>query len=152
MSITIPKLLLDTLEKRFAEEAKRVCKDAARILRQPEKDLLTLLKQMPKFKLQVTDDSDFPTVCPILLQRHKILERCRGPCLLGTGRCVKHQNAPEPPEPSSHLQTLVKIQKMEENDTSLWCDEITRQVFDSSGTAVGELTDDNILELFTLEA
>lgn len=151
MSITIPKLLLDTLEKRFVEEAKRVCKDAARILHRPEKELLALVKQMPKLKIQVADDSDFPTVCPILLQRHKILERCRGPCLLGTGRCVKHQNAPEPPEPSSHLQVLVRLQPTEENDTPLWCDETTRQVFDSSGTAVGELTENNILELFTLE-
>ena len=151
MSITIPKLLLDTLEKRFAEEAKRVCKDAARILRRPEKELLALLKQMPKLKLSVADDSDFPTVCPIILQRHKILERCRGPCLLGTGRCLKHQNAPEPPEVPSTLQVLVRIQKCDELDTQLWCDETTRQVFDSSGTAVGELTEENVLELFTLE-
>ena len=152
MSITIPKLLLDTLEKRFAEEAKRLCKDAARILRQPEKDILALLKQMPKVKIQVADDSDFPTRCPIILQRHKVLERCRGPCILGTGRCVKHQNAQEPPEPPSDLQVLVRIQPLEENDTPLWCDETTRQVFDSSGAAVGELTEENVLELFTLDA
>jgi hypothetical protein len=74
------------------------------------------------------------------------------PCLLGTGRCLKHQDQPNPPELGDHLKHLTRLEHTEDVSGTLWCDEMSRDVYDSQCEVVGHLTEDNVLELYTYES
>jgi hypothetical protein len=148
MSIAIPQTLLTTLQATFDAEAKRLARDAAKILRVPEKEMLQVLKKVPKIQFKICDDNECATSCEIILQRQKLLERCRRPCVLGTGRCIKHQSAPKPPELGDHIQRLTLLEKHEEMAEALWCDESTRIVYNAEHKEIGALTDDDTLEIY----
>jgi hypothetical protein len=149
MSISIPQTLLQTLQASFDSEAKKLAKDAAKLLRVPEKDVLQLLKQVPKIQFKVINDTEIPTTCPVFLETPTFLQKCRRPCILGTGRCTTHQSVTTIPTiPDTVLQlTRVRCKTLTE---PLWCDEETKQLYTASGTISGKLQDDTIL-LYTFE-
>jgi hypothetical protein len=150
MSISIPQTLLQTLQASFDIEAKKLAKDAAKLLRVPEKDVLHLLKQVPKVQFKVFDDTEIPTSCPVFLETPRFLQKCRRPCILGTGRCTHHQSITTIPTlPDTVLQlTRVRCEGLSE---PLWCDEDTQQIYNGSGTIVGKLEEETIT-LYTFEA
>ena len=138
MNVQIPQQLLESLQASFLGEAKRICRDAAKILKVPEKELIQkVLPAGSRVKLQVVDTNDAPTQCPVFLQEDCILRRCRQPTLLGTGRCVCHQMAKIPEVPEDVLQ-LTRLERIKTSDTPLWCNEATGEVMDSSGTIIGQ--------------
>jgi hypothetical protein len=144
MNIQIPQQLLESLQSSFLGEAKKICRDAAKILKVPEKELIQkVLPSGSRVKLQVVDTNDAPTQCPVFLQEDCILRRCRQPTLLGTGRCVCHQTAKIPDVPEDVLQ-LTRLERMKQGDSPLWCNEATGEVLDSSGTIVGEYKDSEL--------
>lgn len=150
MNIQIPKPLFDTLTAAFRGEAKRLCRDAARILNQPEKELFE--KVFPPgsaLKLHIFDTEEAPIQCPAFILEKNLLRRCRAPTILGTGRCACHQTAkiPEIPE---HVQQLTRLERVAAADTPLWCNEDTGEVYDSSGAIVG-LYKNERLTLYVLE-
>lgn len=150
MNVQIPQQLLESLQASFLGEAKRICRDAAKLLKVNEKELLQkVLPNASKVKLQVVDTDEAPTQCHALIQEQTILRRCRMPTLLGTGRCVCHQTAKLPELPEDCIQ-LVRIERIETNDTALWCNEATGEVYDSSGAIVG-LYKNSELRLYVLE-
>lgn len=151
MSIAIPKTLLATLQATFDAEAKKLAKDAAKILKVPDKEVLQILKSVPKVQLKVVDDDEYPSSCPVFVSNTALLSRCRKPCLLGTGRCTEHQNEIDVPTIPETVKTVTRIQSTEELQTILWCDEDTKDVYDSSGTIVGQLNEENTLEYFVFE-
>ncbi len=151
MSVKLPKQLVESLQQAFLSEARRVCRDAAKVLHQDPNDVLAILKKMPPIQFQVCDDSEQPTTCPILLQKGAIVERCRRPCILGTGVCMAHQEESEPPSIDSCETKLTRVKHSEPDLGPLWCDEESRHVYNREGACVGVLTDENILELFTYE-
>jgi hypothetical protein len=151
MSVKLPKQLVESLQQAFLSEARRVCRDAAKLLHQDPNDVLAILKKMPPIQFQVVDDSDAPTTCPVLLQKGAIVERCRFPCILGTGVCMNHQQESEPPSIESCDTKLTRMKHTETDMGPLWCDEETRNVYSREGVCVGALTDENVLELFTYE-
>jgi hypothetical protein len=153
MSFAIPKPLLDSLQSAFLAEGRRVCRDAAKILRKPEKEVLDILKTLPKATLIIhRDTDDIPTLCPVFLDTPSpLLQRCRRSCILGTGRCYRHQDTYDPPSPPGDTIVLTRIKKIAEMDTPLWCCEETRQVYNQNGEVVGELTECRELLLFTLQ-
>ncbi len=140
MAVTFPASLLQTLQENFHLEAKRLCRDAAKLLRVPEKELTA--KVLGKFNsssiFKIVDDNDTPTTCPIILKRGGIFERCRCPCLLGTGRCLNHQTANPPPDVSNHLVRLTRLEPHPDLSEPLWCREDTQEMFDRSGAVIGE--------------
>lgn len=148
MSIAIPQTLLNTLQATFDAEAKRLARDAAKVLRVPEKEVLQILKKVPKVQFKICDDSECANSCDILLQRKKVLERCRRPCILGTGRCLKHQEETKPPELADTLQRLTRLEMHEDIAEPLWCDESTRIVYNADYKVMGALLDDDTLELY----
>lgn len=152
MPVSIPKQLFDTLQTAFQTEARRLCRDAAKVLKQPEKDVLQILQKLPKLTLQIVDDSDLPLTCPILLQQEGILARCRAPCLLGTGRCLTHQDRMNPPEVPETGQTITKLLVRSESEGSFWTHEETNLVLDATGHVVGRLTDEKELILYECES
>jgi len=128
----IPKSLFDSLQTSLLQEAKRICRDAAKILNVPEKELQAkVLKNMPK--ISIINDNDKPYSCPVLVES-AIIERCRKPCLLGTGRCQEHQKVETIPEPTDQT-TLTRIQS--EYKESLWCNEIDGTVYTRENKQVG---------------
>lgn len=151
MSVKLPKQLVESLQQAFLSEARRVCRDAAKLLHQDPNDVLAILKRLPPIQFQVIDDSDTPTTCPVLLQKGAIVERCRFPCILGTGVCMNHQQESEPPSIDSCETKLTRVKHTEPDMGPLWCDEETRNVYSREGTCVGVLTEENVLEIFTYE-
>ncbi len=151
MSVKLPKQLVESLQQAFMSEARRVCRDAAKLLHQDQNDVLAILKKMPPVQFQIVDDSDMPTTCPVLLQKGAIVERCRLPCILGTGVCMNHQQESEPPSIESCETKLTRVKHSEPDMGPLWCDEETRNVYSREGVCVGVLTEENVLELFTYE-
>lgn len=147
-TLTISETLLDTLKRAFEREGARVCRDAARILKVPEKELTkSVMNATQPFKLKVFDDDDVPQTCPVILQTSLLLERCRTPCLMGTGRCLKHQTAAAPPELPDTIQTLTRLERSDPADPPMWCDETTGTVYTTSGKNIGEFKH-GILEIF----
>lgn len=146
MPLAFPTSILEVLQQTFHQEAKRLCKDAAHILKVPEKELTAqVLGRLPRNFLQLIDDEDSPKTCPILIQKDTVYERCRGPCLLGTGLCLSHQTSQPPPDlPDSSLKLTRLAYEM-----PLWCCEDTQQVYDASGAIVGELEQGELI-LYTL--
>lgn len=150
MNVQIPQQLLESLQASFLGEAKRICRDAAKILKVPEKELIQkVLPQGSRVKLQVVDTNEAPTQCPAFVQEEMILRRCRLPALLGTGRCVCHQTAKIPAIPEDVLQ-LTRLERYTAEDSPLWCNEATGEVIDSSGVVVG-LYKNSELTLFVIE-
>ena len=152
MSLSIPQSLLNSFSATLEQERNRLARDVARILGKPEKEVLALVKTMPKVKLQVCDDSDFPTTCPVYLMGVPLVQRCKKPCLLGTGRCTSHQSAPPPAATPTHVTVLTRLERHSEVHEPLWCDEATRNVYNAAGKIVGVYTEDAVLELFEEEA
>jgi hypothetical protein len=153
MSISVPQSLLSVLQASFDLEAKRVAKDVSKLLKIPEKEILQLVKQMPKIQLKVHNDDDTPCVCPIFLVKDTLLERCRLPCILGTGKCIHHQSEKEPPcipEPIQKLTRLSLPATEGSKHESYWCDEETKHVYNSKCKYVGYLNEDNELELYEM--
>ena len=147
MAVTFPASLLQTLQSAFHGEAKRLCRDAAKILRVPEKELTVkvLGKYTSNSIFKIVDDNDTPTTCPILIKQGSIFERCRCPCILGTGRCLSHQTANQPPDVSNHLVRLTRLEQHPDLEEPLWCREETNELYDRSGAVIGEREDDCIV-------
>lgn len=149
MSVTLPQSLLETLQSAFQGEAKRLCRDAAKLLRVPEKEIYEkIFPPGSKVKLAVVDDSSVPLTCPAFLHEGTLLRRCRHPCLLGTGRCLQHQTTHIPSIPES-IQQLTRLEPIE-GQPPLWCNEATGDILDQEGAYVGKLKDGS-LYLFTLD-
>jgi hypothetical protein len=152
MSISIPQTLLATLQAAFDAEAKRVARDAAKLLRVPEKDVLEVIKKVPKVQFKVIDDSEIPTSCPIFKRSAStVLTRCRGPCILGTGRCAHHQKQTIIPDVPDTKKPLTRVKRLQESDQELWCDEEARVIYNGSGEQVGHLTEDDTIEVYELD-
>lgn len=153
MSVSIPQTLLATLQAAFDAEAKRVARDAAKLLRVPEKDVLEVIKKVPKVQFKVIDDSEIPTSCPIFKRSASttVLTRCRAPCILGTGRCAHHQKQSIVPDVPDTKKPLTRVKRLQESDQELWCDEEAHVIYNAAGEQVGQLTEDDTIEIYELD-
>ena len=151
MAVSFPASFLQTLQVTFHREAIRICRDAAKLLRVPEKELTNkvLGKVSANSIFKVLDDNDAPTICPIIIKQGSIFERCRCPCILGTGRCLSHQTAGLPPDVSNHTLPLTRLEQHPDLQEPLWCREETNEIYDRSGKVIGE-REDNCIVLYTL--
>jgi hypothetical protein len=151
MTLEIPSELYKTFQDILLQEAKRLCRDAAKVLGRPEKEVQSkVLKDMPKLSIQVIDDKDQPITCPVFVQRAQVIERCRHACLLGTGRCLSHQGEICIPEVQDQ-KPLSRIQPTDCMDTPLWCCEATHDVYTAEGKIVGRYKDET-LRIYVLDA
>lgn len=151
MSIAISDTLLQTLKRSFESERKKLCRDAAKILRVPEEQVNQIVQQaMTQIKLTVFEEDENRQTCPVFIQRAVVLERCRGSCLMGTGRCLNHQAVKEPPELPDTIENLTRVERPDPNDPPMWCNESTHVVYNSEGKVVGNY-EDGALTLFTFE-
>jgi hypothetical protein len=153
MSVNIPQTLLATLHAAFDAEAKRVARDAAKILRVPEKEILEIIKKTPKIQFKCIDDSEIPTSCPIFKRSSSttVLTRCRAPCILGTGRCLHHQKQTTIPDVPDTMKPLTRVKRLQETDQELWCDEETRTIYNATGEQVGQLTEEDTIEVYEFD-
>lgn len=150
MTLEIPSELYKTFQDILLQEARRLCKDAAKILGKSEKEVQAkVLKEMPKLPIQIIDDKDQPITCPVFVQRYQVVERCRHACLLGTGRCLAHQAEQCIPDLQEQIP-LSRIQPIDCMDTPLWCNEATHDVYTADGKIIGRYKDE-VLRVFQLE-
>jgi hypothetical protein len=150
MSLTFPKSLLQTLQTAFEAEGKRIAKDVSKVLNVEEKELLQILKKIPKVQINSLDDSDCSTSCPVLFRNGSLAYRCKKPCILGTSRCIHHQTTDPIASIPEHIVNVTKICHSGLQDSYL-CDEETKNVYDSFGKQVGELTEENTLCIYTFD-
>ena len=150
MTLEIPSELYKTFQDMLLQEAKRVCRDAAKILGVPEKEVQTrVLKTMDKIPFKIIDDKDQPIVCPVFVKHNTLIERCRHACVLGTGRCLAHQSEDCIPEMEDQT-AMTRIQPTDCMDTRLWCNEATRDVFTAEGKCIGRYQDE-VLRVYVLD-
>uniref|UniRef100_A0A6C0HFB0 Uncharacterized protein n=1 Tax=viral metagenome TaxID=1070528 RepID=A0A6C0HFB0_9ZZZZ len=134
----VPSSLFESFEYALRQEAKRICRDAAKILNLPEKDVEEkVLKSMPKSKLTVIKDNELSYSCPIFMCEKGLTHRCRLPCILGTNRCYKHQTIDYIPEPLEDQVTLTRIQTTKDSLESLWCNELDGSIYNEHSECVG---------------
>lgn len=133
----IPSTLFETLQSALKQETKRICRDAARILHIPQKELEEkIIKNCLKIPITVISDKDIPTSCPAILQGD-ILYRCRHPCILGTGRCHAHQTVTIP-EIDTRQPEQITLTRIRYTAQELWCEESTGTVYNNKKENVGE--------------
>lgn len=150
-SLTVPQSLFTTLQAAFLAEGKRLCADASKILRVPEKELVKKLFQEKKLHLTLVEDSERPLSCLVSVKEKAILRRCRQPCLLGTSRCILHQSVEYIPENSESIPSLTRIAPHPSLPNPLWCNEETGAVLNAQGQEVG-LYKDGCLSLWSFES
>ena len=140
----ISSTLLESFQLALKQETKRICRDAARILHIPQNELEDkIMKQDPKISMTIISDKDIPYSCPVLLT-DDILYRCRHPCILGTGRCYKHQTIVIPDIESQKTLTRIRYKPYE-----LWCDESTGIVYNKKKENVGEYRNNRLYLIST---
>ncbi len=150
MSIQIPKSLYDTFQNFLLGEAKRICKESAKLLHLPEKEVQQrVLKKLPKVSVTLVRDSDTTNSCPVLLPNSKLVQRCRQPCILGTSRCIQHQHMKNIPECLDRT-LLTRIAPSDSNNQALWCNEETHDIFNEEGDIVG-IYKDGTLTMYKYE-
>jgi hypothetical protein len=150
MSIILPQSLISSLQATFDNEARRIAKDAAKILKVPEKEVLQIIKTSNKVQFKIINDDETPSTCPVFKTGETFLSRCRTPCVLGTGRCIYHQKQEIVETKYSELKMLTRVKKLQEADADLWCDEETQDIYNSSGQVIGNISDDCI-EIYEYE-
>jgi hypothetical protein len=148
-SVKIPLSLFDTLQNVFKIEAKQMCRDVAKILKRPEKEIIEKVFQH-QISLQIIQDNDITISCPVFLKKDSLLERCRKSCVLGTGRCLSHQSVLIIPEIPSTVQILTRLEYNESQHKALWCDEVNGNVYNTEGKFIGFYKDES-LQLFEIE-
>jgi hypothetical protein len=150
-TMKIPKSLFETIQGICKMEARRLCREAAVLLDRPENELIEkVLQSQPQTILEIIEDANISVSCPILIQKEKIYERCRRPCILGTERCLRHQSIHTLCEPNVPVQTMTRIETTMTDNQHLWCDETTSFVYDSNSKIVGTYKNE-CLELFVFE-
>jgi hypothetical protein len=150
-TMKVPKSLFETIQGICKMEARRLCREAAVLLERPENELIEkVLQSQPQTILEIIEDDDISVSCPILIQREKMNERCRRPCILGTERCLRHQSIHKAYEPNVPVQSLTRIETNNTDTQHLWCDESTSFVYDSNSKIVGTYKNE-CLELFVFE-
>lgn len=150
MTLEVPSEIYKTFQDILLQEAKRLCRDAAKILGRSEKDVIAkVIKELPKVPLKVIDDNSLPLTCPVFIQKATLIERCRHACLLGTGRCLAHQGEICVPE-IENQSSLTRIQPTDCMDTHLWCNEATHDVYTREGKIIGRYKDE-ILRVYQLD-
>ena len=128
----VPSSLFESFQASLQQEAKRICRDAAKILRVPEKDLeQKILKSM--LKITLVKDNSSTSCCVLILKQSedRLAHRCRLPCILGTGQCYKHQGVT-----IAEGGTLTRIQAQPETE-QLWCNEETGLVYTENSDEIG---------------
>lgn len=142
----LPQILLESLQGQLQAEGRKLCKEIAKLLDIPEKELVTnvLLKQ-PKMEIACTDETE-RTSCPVFVKRRTILERCRYPCILGTNRCTTHQSIQTIEEPETGIG-LYRLAYSSDEYSSLWIDQDTQLVYSDTNSIVGRYVN-GILTLF----
>jgi len=137
----IPESLFLSFQSQLQAEGKRLCRDLAKVLGVPEKELITNVLLKDK-KISITPDTnDGKPFCPVLVPRGAILDRCFHPILLGTERCMHHQSVGALPEVPDGLTTLVKLS----TTTPYYMNPETKEVLDESGKLVGVYRDEEVL-------
>jgi hypothetical protein len=144
MSLSIPKNLIANLDAAFQREGKKLALDIAKALKIPDKDALDIIKKMEKISYKIYDTDDHDTTCPVFLPDSKVIQRCRRPCLLGTSRCIHHQECLPPPNPSPNCKELTRcISALGDlQHKHMLYDEETNMIYNLNGELMGEVVDD----------
>lgn len=139
--MNIPEAVLESLQSQLQVEGRKLCKEIAKILAVPEKELITnVLLKLPKLQVITSEESQLS--CPVPVKRDTILERCRHTCVLGTKRCISHQNIKDIDSNFENLpaKSLHRIEYSE----PLWTDIETNLVYNSSFEIVGSYDNGNL--------
>ena len=129
-NFNIPLPLLETLQTIFEKEGKKLAESVALSLGIHPQEVIK--KVFKKTQINVYD-WDAPSLCKILRKDELVYAYCSKPCVLGTTRCLIHQNEEITTEPKHKpVQRLL----LEEGSKKLWVDR-TMRVYSSDGNYLG---------------
>ncbi len=152
-SVKIPKYLVDSLDTMFEKVGREYIKQAAQILEKDEKEMLKIilpkLKQKESSMVRMYPDQEYYTCAhlPNYKSQSRLQYRCRLPNVIGTQRCMHHQQirSIEDIEPEISV-TRVFVKDSSEHDNMYFCDEKTQQVYNKEGTVIGTRHNDKIIK------
>jgi hypothetical protein len=121
----VPRILWESLESVFANEARRYVKELAGILDVPADKLIAKVlpkKSTIKIYLQDTPTENEDLACNAFCTQGSIAARCRAPILLGSNYCVKHHTFR--PEVNTSIEGTTYLTKLntDSNLPALWYD------------------------------
>jgi hypothetical protein len=134
-NFNIPLPLLESLQATFEKEGKKLAESVAASLGLPPQEVIK--KVFKKTQIAVYD-WDAPHICKILRRDEDVYAYCSKPCLLGTTKCLIHQN-----EENVEKHTCKKVQRLILDDKNLWLDKDCK-VYSSDGTYVGWFKDGEV--------
>ena len=124
-TIPIPKIYWDTFQAALQAQVKRLAKDVAKSLRQPEQPLLkAILTEKVDAYLFEEEGTEFIEL-EAMRCKHKVpsekngavLEACRQPVLLGKTACCLHLGSKEPSTTVLKAYRVIKVE-----DDTYWLD------------------------------
>jgi hypothetical protein len=128
-NFNIPIPLLETLQAAFDREGKKLAESVALSLGlQPQE----VIKKVFKKTGIAVYDWDAPPSCDVLRKDNLVYAQCAKPCLLGTTKCLIHQ------QEVVIRPVLKKVQRLVLDDKRLWLDEESK-VYSSEGIYLGWL-------------
>jgi hypothetical protein len=128
-NFNIPIPLLETLQAAFDREGKKLAESVALSLGlQPQE----VIKKVFKKTCIAVYDWDAPPSCDVLRKDNLVYAQCAKPCLLGTTKCLIHQ------QEVVIRPVLKKVRRLVLDDKRLWLDEESK-VYSSEGQYLGWL-------------
>jgi hypothetical protein len=137
----VSKPLWESLEAVMMAHAKKLAKDVAKQLRQPEQPLLQAIQKerIPLYLVEMTDPTDEEFYCKAMDTTKSIAHICRKPVLYGSLYCPEHSVHPQ--KGSSLFEQLPKLHRfITEEGEIYYYDELLRNVYDSHSKFCGVLS------------
>jgi len=128
-NFNVPIPLLESLQSAFEREGKKLAESVALSLGlQPQE----VIKKVFKKTGITVYDWDASSSCDILRRDNMVYAQCAKPCLLGTTKCLIHQ------QEIASKPNLKKVRRLVLDDKRLWLDEESK-VYSSEGLYLGWL-------------
>jgi len=130
-NFNIPLPLLETLQTTFEKEGKKLAESVALSLGLHPQEVIK--KVFKKTHISVYD-WDAPSLCKILRKDELVYAYCSKPCVLGTTKCLIHQNEEIIGEPKH--KPVQRLLLEDDGSKKLWLDKESR-VYSSDGNYLG---------------
>jgi hypothetical protein len=139
----VSKPLWESMEAVLLAHAKKLAKEVAKTLRQPEQPLLQAIgkETIPLYLVEMADPTNEEFLCQSLSTETEVAHVCRKPVLYGTASCPEHSRGQGQQSVPANLPRLHRF--VTEEDEVYYYDELLRNVYDEHYCFCGVLSRSN---------